>query len=104
MQTDNLGNSTTYDYYPDLLNTLSLGKAFLPQTHNFVKSATLTSGGSSETVTHFYTFASSNRLVKDSTYTSGVDVIAIKSSTYQISSGKRKAQRQPMMKWLSTPD
>jgi hypothetical protein len=81
-QTDNLGNSTTYDYYPDLLNTLSLGQVYLPHSHNFVKSATLTSGGNSEIATHFYTFDNNNRLIKDSIYTSGVDVIGIKSYTY----------------------
>jgi YD repeat-containing protein len=79
---DNQGKSIAYSYYTNLPNTLNLGQTFLPQTINFVQTATLTSGGSTETVNHFYTFDSSNRLIKDSASTVEIDLIAIKSYTY----------------------
>jgi hypothetical protein len=89
---DNIGNvttesnssgvSTSYTYYTDLPNTLSLGQSFIPLPKYFIKTATSSSGGSPITATHFYTFDSSNRLVKDSASTTGVDVTVIKSYKY----------------------
>ena len=82
-ESDNLGNSTSYTYYTNLLNNFSMGKLFFPQPKYFIKTATISSGGSVMTTTHFYSFDNSNRLVKDSASTSGsVDVISIKSYTY----------------------
>jgi len=79
---NDLGSTITYVYYTDLLNTLSLGKTFIPQTVNLIKSATTVSGGNSETATHFYTFDSSNRQIKDSIATDVGDLTVIKSYTY----------------------
>jgi YD repeat-containing protein len=80
--TDDQGNATTYIYYTDLPNTFSMGQTYLPNTANLVKSTTLTSGSYTETATHFYSFDSSKRLIKDSATTSVSDFIAIKSYTY----------------------
>lgn len=79
---DNQGTTITYTYYTNLPNTLNLGQTFLPQSPYFIKTATLNSGGSTETATHYYTFDSNNRLVKDSTSTPEISLIAIKSYTY----------------------
>jgi hypothetical protein len=79
---DNQGKSITYTYYTNLPNTLTLGQTFLPQTVNFIQTATLSSGGSTETVNHYYTFDSSNRIIKDSASSVEIDLIAIKSYTY----------------------
>jgi len=79
---DNQGTSITYTYYTNLPNTLNLGQTFLPQSAYFIKTATLNSGGSTETATHYYTFDSNNRLIKDSTSTPEISLIAIKSYTY----------------------
>jgi hypothetical protein len=83
MMSDDAGNTTTYTYYTDLINTLSMGRSYFPLSRNFIKTSTLSSGGNTESSTHFYTFDSNNRLVKDSSSTTGtVDVIGIKSYTY----------------------
>lgn len=79
---DNQGQTINYTYYTNLPNTLNMGQTFLPQAVNFVQTATLTSGGTTETVKHFYTFDSNNRLIKDSASTVEVDLTAIKSYTY----------------------
>lgn len=76
------GTSTSYTYYTDMPNTLNLGQLFFPQTKYFIKTATSSSGGVPVTATHFYSFDSSNRLIKDSASTIGVDAIVIKSYTY----------------------
>ncbi len=80
--TDDQGEIITYTYYPDLVNNFSMGKAFLPQSKNFIKTSTFENGGSPELTTHFYTFDGSNRLVKDSSSTPDLDLTAVKSYTY----------------------
>lgn len=80
--TDDQGEIITYTYYTDLINNLSMGKAFLPQSKNFIKTSTFENGGSPELTTHFYTFDGSNRLVKDSSSTPDLDLTAVKSYTY----------------------
>lgn len=88
---DNQGNATqsvddqgttTYTYYTDLPYTLNVGQPFIPVPSYFIKTLTLTSGGTTETGTHYYTFDSSKRLLKDSATTTGSDLIVIKSYTY----------------------
>jgi hypothetical protein len=76
------GTSTSYTYYTDLPFTLNMGQPFFPLPKYFIKTATSSSGGSPLTATHFYTFDSSNRLVKDSASSPAAGVIAIKSYTY----------------------
>lgn len=68
--------TTTFDYYPDLLNPWSLGGTYFPQTKNLQKTQTINSGGTPQTITHNYTFDSSNRLKVDSSVASdgGIDV------------------------------
>src|SRR5580693_4955682 len=79
---DLLGNMISYSYYSNLPNTLRIGQTFLPQAVNCIKTEILNSNGTTETVNHYYTFDNSNRLIKDSTYTAEVNLIAIKSYTY----------------------
>jgi hypothetical protein len=80
--TDDQGEIITYTYYTDLVYNFSMGKAFLPQTKNFIKTSTFENGGSPELTTHFYTFDGSNRLVKDSSSTPDLSLTAVKSYTY----------------------
>ena len=81
-ESDSQGKLITYDYYTDLTNTLTVGAVYTFHSKNMIKTATLTSGGSTETATHYYSFDSNNRLVKDSITTTGSDLVAIKSYTY----------------------
>jgi len=76
------GNSTNYTYYSDLPNTMTMGQTFNPQSKYFIKTASSSSSGTPITATHFYSFDSSNRLVKDSAVTTGVSAVLIKSYTY----------------------
>ena len=76
------GSSVTYTYYTDLPYTLNIGLNFQPQPKYFIKTATSSASGSPQTATHFYSFDSSNRLIKDSASVTGVDAIAIKTYTY----------------------
>jgi len=76
------GTSTSFTYYSDLPNTLTMGQSFVPQSKYLIKTASSSSGGTPLTATHFYSFDSSNRLTKDSAVTSGVSAILIKSYTY----------------------
>jgi hypothetical protein len=79
---DNLGQTISYSYYSNLPNTLKIGETFLPQPTFFIKTEILNTSGSVTTSTHYYTFDSQNRIIKDSTYTPEIDLIAIKSYTY----------------------
>jgi YD repeat-containing protein len=89
---DNLGNpltesstdgtSTSYTYYTDLSYTVTMGKPFVPVSKNMIKTASSSSSGTPVTATHFYSFDNSNRLIKDSAVTTGVDAVLIKSYTY----------------------
>ena len=79
---DDQGRTIDYQYYIDLHNTLNMGTPYIPQSVFFVKTEKLMEGGTTETVTHYYTFDSNDRLTKDSAATTGVDLIAIKSYTY----------------------
>jgi hypothetical protein len=88
---DNNGNAltqsdfsgtTSFTYYADLPYTLSVGQPYISVPKYFIKTASSDASGSLITATHYYKFDSSNRLVQDSAYVSGVDAIAIKSYTY----------------------
>ena len=80
-ESDDNGKVITYTY-TNMLNYLNLGQFFIPVPKYFVNTATTSDGGPDLTATHYYSFDSSKRLVKDSAYTTGADVIAIKSYTY----------------------
>jgi hypothetical protein len=80
-ESDDNGKEITYTY-TSIQNSLSMGQPFLPVPKTFINTATTSSGGSDIIATHFYSFDGNNRLVKDSSYTSGADVIAIKSYSY----------------------
>lgn len=72
--------TVTYDYYPDLPNTLMLGFVYFYQNKNMVKTETHV-GGSNQVITHTYTFDNRNRLVTDkSTSNDGRSIV--KSFTY----------------------
>ncbi len=89
---DNLGNAitesisngtlTNFTYYTNMPNTLTMGLTFNPQAKYLIKTASSSSSGTPVTATHFYSFDSSNRLIKDSAVTTGVSAILIKSYTY----------------------
>jgi YD repeat-containing protein len=79
-QTDNNGTTTT-DYYTDLLNTITLGSIYLPTPKNLPKTVTYTSGGTTESGTHTYTFDSNNRLSTDKTVLTTGDIV-LKTYTY----------------------
>ena len=76
------GTSTSYTYDTNLPYTLSMGKLFLPTSRYMIKTASSSSSGTLVTATHFYSFDGSNRLIKDSAVTTGVDAVLIKSYTY----------------------
>jgi YD repeat-containing protein len=76
------GNSNTYTYYSDLTNNFNLYQTFLPQPINFLKTQVLNSGGTTVSTTHYYTFDSQKRLIKDSTSIVEFDFTAIKTYTY----------------------
>jgi hypothetical protein len=86
---DNNGNVTkdtdingaiTYDY-TTLSNNLFIGKAFIPQNKNLPKTTTYSASGYNETISHTYTFDSSNRLISEK-MVSGSGSVIIKSYTY----------------------
>ena len=72
---------TTYEYYPDLLNTLALGNPYFPVNKQLVKTTTVTEGGSSVSLNHAYTFDASKRISTEK-ITTGSGEVAIKTYTY----------------------
>ncbi|MGI8636563.1 MAG: hypothetical protein ACR2KZ_14295 [Segetibacter sp.] len=55
-----------YEFYPDLLNNVSIGTAYFYQNKNLVKTATTVfPNGSNEVTTHTYTFDSNNRITSE---------------------------------------
>ncbi len=87
---DNAGNiikvtgnfsETTYEYYPNLVNTITLGMVYLTINHNLIKTTVITSGGITNTLNHTYTFDSKNRLSTE-TITADNGEILIKTYTY----------------------
>lgn len=72
---------TTYDFYPNLLNTSMFGPAYFYQNRNLPKTTTYTSGGSIQTFDHTYTFDNSNRLTSEKIAAANGE-IAIKTYTY----------------------
>jgi YD repeat-containing protein len=80
-QSDNTG-TISFTYYMDKPYNLTMGLTFVAGPKYFIKTTTSDASGSPITATHYYKFDSSNRLIQDSSYVSGVDAIAIKSYTY----------------------
>ena len=80
LEADNF-STTSYTYYTDLKNTLSLGQTYFPQTVNLAKTSTYTSGSITITTNMTYTFDSSNRLSSEKDVLSTGDVY-IKTYTY----------------------
>jgi hypothetical protein len=87
---DNTGNMisvtdtnsvTTNTYYTDYLTSFSLSGIYSFQNKNLVKTTTYTSGGDTVSLTHTYTFDSSNRLTVDSALGSNGDLF-VKTYTY----------------------
>ena len=72
---------TTYDFYPNLLNTSLFGPAYFYQNRNLPKTTTYTSGGSTLTYDHTYTFDSSSRLASEKIAGANGEV-AVKTYTY----------------------
>jgi hypothetical protein len=81
-QEKDLHTTTTYEYYPDLLNPGTLGELYFYQSKNLPKKTTITEPGfPSFTSTYTYTFDSYKRLT--SARTVGSDgVIVVQSYTY----------------------
>ena len=89
---DNSGNiikevqgsqTTTYQYYPDLFNSLSLGMIYFQQSKNLVKTTTENNGTfNSKIINHTYTFDSNNRITSEKrVFTGGSDTV-IQKYTY----------------------
>ncbi len=55
-------STTTYEYYPSLLNNLPPLVPYYQASKNLVKTATVNNGGDISTLNHTYTFDASNRL------------------------------------------
>lgn len=72
---------TNYDYYTNLLNDVSIGLIHFSKNKNLTKTTTITSGGTTETLNHTYTFDSSNRLSTEKVISSN-SAILIKTYTY----------------------
>jgi YD repeat-containing protein len=79
-ESTNTGSSTQYTY-TNVANS-NLYQTYFPQPKYLVKTATMSVGGFLETATHSYSFDSNSRLTMDSVYTSGTDLIVVKSYTY----------------------
>ncbi|MHA4807271.1 hypothetical protein ACX0G9_04170 [Flavitalea flava] len=87
---DNSGNQvkdtddysqTAFAYYSNYQNTVSVGDIYFYHPTNLIKTTTFTSGGSTVTLDHTYTFDSQNRLISEKAVASSGDII-IKSYTY----------------------
>ena len=88
-QYDNNGNMikmadnfsvTTYEYYPDLLNNLTIGTPYSAITKNLVKTTTVSDGGSPVTLNHVYTFDDNKRITSE-TITASSGEVVVKSYT-----------------------
>jgi hypothetical protein len=73
---------TTYDYYTNLVNNLSLGYVYLPTTKNLVKTTTYSSGGSTDVFNHTYTFDSQNRISTETIVDAGGSDSITRTYTY----------------------
>ncbi len=79
--TDDEG-TTTYDYYTDKMNSITILTSFSVSSKNLVKTAAFNDGsGNILTFQHTYTFDSQNRVLSD-TASDGVGDVTIKSYTY----------------------
>lgn len=73
---------TTYEYYPDLLNNMSMGLVYFQQSKNLVKTTTEVDGITKKVTNHTYTFDSNNRISSEKrVFSSGGDT-AIQTYTY----------------------
>jgi hypothetical protein len=79
-ETDAISN-TTYEYYPDLANNLSLGFIYLVQDKNLVKTTTYTLGSTKQTTNHTYTFDSNHRVTSEKAISNNGEVL-VKTYTY----------------------
>ncbi|MGN6530796.1 MAG: hypothetical protein ACTHK0_03455, partial [Ginsengibacter sp.] len=78
--TDNY-SVTTYEYYPDLLNNLTLGTPYFQMAKNLVKTTKVNEGGDVETLNHVYTFDDNKRITSE-TVTASSGAVVVKSYTY----------------------
>jgi YD repeat-containing protein len=79
-ESTNTGSSTQYTYTN--LPNVNFFQSYFPQPKYLINTATMSVSGFLETATHTYSFDSNNRLTRDSVYTSGTDLIVIKSYAY----------------------
>ncbi|MEO8415577.1 MAG: hypothetical protein ABI472_18085 [Ginsengibacter sp.] len=80
--TETSNNSvTTYEYYTNLVNNLYIFNPYVPGNKNLVMTTINDSGGSTTTLSHFYTFDSANRLITEK-ITADTGEIVIKTYTY----------------------
>ena len=79
-ESTNTGTSTQYTYTN--LPNANFYQTYFPQSKYLVNTATISVGGFLKTATHSYSFDSNNRLSRDSVYTTGTDLIVVKSYTY----------------------
>jgi len=72
---------TTYTFYSNLINTITIGQFYFYQNKNLIKTTTYTSGSGTITANHTYTFDSKNRLSTERIESDNGDII-IKTYTY----------------------
>lgn len=78
---DNPTSVTTYEYYLDKLNDVSVGDVFFYRNKNLTKTTTYTSNGTTASAQHTYTFDSNNRQTSEKIVSDNGD-IAIRKYTY----------------------
>ncbi|HEU5363973.1 MAG TPA: hypothetical protein VFU62_00490 [Hanamia sp.] len=72
---------TTYEYYPDLLNNLTIGTPYSQITKNLVKTTVANNGGDVVTVNHTYTFDNNKRITSETDTADNGDLL-VKTYTY----------------------
>lgn len=71
----------SYEYYPDLLNNLTVGTPYSQMTKNLVKTTVINDGGDVETANHVYAFDDNKRISTETITATNGDVV-VKSYTY----------------------
>jgi hypothetical protein len=74
-------NVTTYTYYTDLTDNVTMGQQYITLNKNLVKTTTYTEGRDTYTLTHTYTFDDLKRLTSEKIVSDAGDII-VKSYTY----------------------
>lgn len=77
-----LSSVTTYEYYPDFKNNVSISPAYLQQPANLVKKTTYMLGNVTQIFNHTYTFDRNNRIISEKITKNGSNDVLIKRYIY----------------------